>query len=124
MRTFAFVMLAAVAVVGVAGCGNDDSTAGSAVDMSMRLDLSGQPTSCGEDGVALSCASASGNNACFVCDFGSGGPGVCARICSLVTQICPAGQTCHEFAFGDGGSSTPQIISVEGSGCGGFGYCH
>ena len=116
MRTF--ILLTALAV---AGCGSDDSTAGSVVDMSMRLDLSGQVTSCGVDGVALSCASASGNNACFVCDFGGGG-GVCARVCSLVTQSCPAGQTCHEFAFGDGGSTLQ--ISVEGAGCNGFGYCH
>lgn len=114
MRTFIFM-----AMLVVAGCG-DDSTQAPAPDMSMRLDLSGQPTSCSATGVAQSCASASGNAQCFVCNL-SGGGGVCARVCSLVTQSCPSGQTCHEFSFADGGVSSS--IAVEGSGCAGLGYC-
>ena len=117
MRTFALF----VALLGVAGCGDDTTMAASGPDMSVHVDLSGQSVSCGATGVAQSCANASLNNACFVCDL-SGGGGVCARVCSLLTQSCPTGQTCREFTFGDAGANSG--IAVEGSGCGGFGYCH
>lgn len=119
MRTLMIVVMLAAAST-LAGCG-DDSSQATGPDMSVAADLSGQSTTCGNSGVAQSCATASGNNACFVCDF-SGGGGVCARVCSLVTQSCPTGQTCHEFTFSDGGVSS-QIV-IEGSGCAGFGYCH
>jgi hypothetical protein len=106
----------------VAGCG-DDSTQSSAGDMSVPkiFDASGQPTSCSATGVAQSCASASGNSGCFVCDLS--GAGVCARVCSLLApNECAAGQTCRELSVGDGG--TASGIAVEGAGCAGFGYCH
>jgi hypothetical protein len=119
MRPFYF--LALFALFGfAAGCG-DDTTQATVADLSVpRADLSGQPTSCSATGVAQSCATASGNSACFVCDLS--GAGVCARVCSLLGTDCPTGQTCHEFSVADGG--TVSGIAVEGAGCSGFGYCH
>jgi hypothetical protein len=115
MRTFILLSLLAIA-----GCGGDDTTSASAADLAMHLDLSGQPTSCGATGVAQSCATASGASDCFVCDLARSG-GLCARVCSLLVQDCPTGQTCTEFTFADAGMSSS--VAVEGSGCGIFGYC-
>ncbi|HEY2747021.1 MAG TPA: hypothetical protein VGL86_20500 [Polyangia bacterium] len=117
MRTLLFLALLAAA-----GCG-DDTTQATAADLSMTVhDFAGQPTSCSSTGVAQSCAGASGQSGCFVCDL-SGGAGVCARVCSLLApNECPAGQTCHEFTGADGGMVSG--IAVEGAGCAGFGYCH
>ena len=110
-----------LAALGVAGCG-DDSSQSTSADLSMTMrDLSGQPTACTASDVATTCATASGNNECFVCDT-SGGGGVCARVCSLLAQDCPTGESCREFSFvGDGG--TPSGIVMAGPGCSGFGYC-
>ncbi len=119
MRTFYFLASLAFAV---AGCG-DDTTQATVADLSATMhDLAGQPTTCSATGVAQSCATASGISDCFVCEL-SGASGVCARVCSLLApNECPAGQTCREFTVADGGAGSG--IAVEGSSCGGFGYCH
>jgi len=110
-----------MALLAVAGCG-DDTSQSTAADLGAQAhDLSGQPTSCGATGVAQSCATASGDSQCFVCDLAGGG-GVCARVCPLAAPDCPTGQTCHEFTVADGG--TTGNVAVEGAGCSGLGYCH
>jgi hypothetical protein len=86
----------------------------------MPGDLFGAPVSCGPSGVAQSCAGASTINGCYVCNLDKGG-GTCAVVCSLLAQLCPTGQSCVEFTFGDAGAT--GNVAVEGSNCAGFGYC-
>jgi hypothetical protein len=104
----------AVLLCGLAiGCGDS----GGANDMTLVLDLTGGPLTCGIDDVTLACP-----GPCAACLYVSL-PGLCVTPChTAMTSECPTGQSCHLANVASDGS---VIGSVQFAGaCAGYdGYC-
>jgi hypothetical protein len=97
-------------VLALAGCGSDDTTTSSSVDLSQPvLDLSMPGIVCGAQVCGGSCAG------CI--DFGGG---VCVMPCKMAAPSCASG-TCMPLTPSDGGAGASVTLSGN---CAGYdGYC-